>query len=151
MACDSKAEVLRIALNFLQLNEHHERRQQERRENIARRFTQRLVRTYGADEEVEIYLRADGSVAYTVGDLVPSGMRVEARRGDDDLIHFDLVDTSNEGEPEQIGIRHFAVAAPDEVEDGESITRRLGEIHEAIGGIDGPVVERVTAEGITLI
>ena len=93
-------------------------------------------------------LRAE---TYSVGDLVPSGMRVEARRGDDGLIHFDLVDTSNEGEPEQIGIRHFAVAAPGEVEGGESITRRLGEIHEAIGGIDGPVVERLAAEGITLI
>ncbi len=149
MRCDSKAEVLRIALNFLQLNGHAEHREQIKRDNIAQRFTKRLVDKYGADEELEVYLRLDGTVAYSIGDVEPSGVRVEATRRDDDLVQFDLIDASKDGDPEQIGIRTFVVAAPEEVEDGESITRPLGEIHRSIGGTDGPVAEMVAAQGIS--
>jgi len=150
MACDSNGEVLRIALNFLQLNEHRAYREQIKLDNLAKRFTQRLVDRYGADEELEVYLRLDGSVAYSIGEVEPNGIRVEANhRRDNDLVEFVLIDATMNGHAQQIGISRFVVVPPEEVEDGQSVTRTLGEIHRSIGGTDGPASAFVSAQGIT--
>jgi len=133
MSC-SKTDVLRLGLQELASKDESWRRARKA-ESKAYAFIDRLKSEFGPLSRADFEFGADRSVRLRIDGEEPDGVRAEFRDFGKGVLGVDVIDATEDGDPDQIGVAGVQALPAESIDSGEitSISTPIGALYPRRG------------------
>jgi len=142
MEC-SKTDVVRLGLQELQKKDQEWRRARKA-ESKAYAFIDRINSEFEPRSRAEFLFSSDRSVRLLIDGEEPEGIRIELRDFGNGVLGVDLIDATEEGDADQIGVVGVRSVGAEHIDSGEitSIETPIFTLYPRLGPDGEPTMER---------